>query len=104
MSSLFRLAAADVPAGQARQIRPPDREPLAVYHIDGEFYATDDTCTHGQASLSEGEIDGGLIICPYHGGAFCIRTGEVRSAPCTQPVRVYAVVREGDELCIDLGE
>jgi nitrite reductase/ring-hydroxylating ferredoxin subunit len=104
MSTRFQLLAADVPAEQVRRVCPPGREPIAVYHIDGEFHATDDRCTHGDASLSEGEIEDGLIVCPHHAGAFCIRTGEARSAPCYEALRAYPIVRDGDALFIELGE
>jgi len=56
--------------GQAKQINLPDRPPLAIFNIDGNFYATDDTCTHGLASLAEGYIEDGVVECPWHGGTF----------------------------------
>jgi nitrite reductase/ring-hydroxylating ferredoxin subunit len=69
---------------------------LAVYHVDGEFYATDDECTHGCASLAEGELDGHVIECGLHFGAFDVRTGAAVQAPCFTPVRTYKVeVRDG---------
>ena len=49
---------------------------LAVFNLDGQFYVTDDACTHGPGSLSEGEIFDDIIECNFHQGQFCIRTGE----------------------------
>ena len=71
-------------------------QPLAVFHLeDGEFYVTDDTCTHGDASLADGEIDGCEVECPFHAGAFDIKTGEPCGAPCTIPLKTYqSIVRE----------
>lgn len=88
----------DVPAGGCRRIDLADRPPLAVFNLDGRYYVTDDTCTHGVASLCDGEIDGddGVVECPFHQGAFEIATGRPAGAPCTIPLRVYPVeVREG---------
>ena len=55
---------------------------LAVYHIDGTFYATDDECTHAAASLADGMIDGDTIECCMHMGSFHIPTGRVVEPPC----------------------
>ena len=64
---------------------------LAVFNLEGEIYVTDDLCTHGPGSLSEGYIDGDVIECDFHNGAFNIRTGEVVTPPCMIPLRTYAV-------------
>jgi ethylbenzene dioxygenase ferredoxin component len=58
---------------------------------DGIFI-TDDTCTHGSASLSEGYLEGDVIECPFHGGAFDIRTGEPTAFPCAEALRTYAAI------------
>ena len=70
--------------------------PVALYNLDGAFYATDDTCSHGQASLADGEIDGDLVECPFHGGCFEIKTGLPAGAPCTEPITRYDLVVEDD--------
>jgi nitrite reductase/ring-hydroxylating ferredoxin subunit len=69
---------------------------LAVYNVGGEFYATDDECTHAAASLSEGILEGDVIECALHFGAFNVKTGEAVQAPCFTPLRTYKVaVRDG---------
>jgi nitrite reductase/ring-hydroxylating ferredoxin subunit len=69
---------------------------LAVFNVDGTFYVTDDACTHGPGSLSEGFVDGDVVECNFHGGQFNIRTGEVVGPPCMVPVKTYpAVVVDG---------
>lgn len=65
---------------------------LAVFNLDGEFFVTDDACTHGPGSLSEGCIAGDEVECDFHNGAFNIRTGEVTAAPCMIPVKTYRTV------------
>jgi nitrite reductase/ring-hydroxylating ferredoxin subunit len=74
---------------------------LAVHNVDGEFFATDDHCTHGPGSLSEGELDGYEIECDFHQGRFDVRTGEVLGPPPWVPVRAYPVVVEGDRVLIE---
>lgn len=77
--------------GEVRKLTLPDRPPVAVYRLRDGFHATDDTCTHGQASLSEGIIFGDEIECPFHGGTFRIHTGEAVRAPCLVPLKTYPV-------------
>jgi nitrite reductase/ring-hydroxylating ferredoxin subunit len=64
--------------------------------VDGELFISDDTCSHGEASLSEGTVDGAEIECPWHSGKFCLRTGAALNFPAVTPIRVYpATVRDG---------
>jgi len=90
----------DVEPGSALLVEIDDLE-LAVYNVDGEFYVTDDRCTHGPGSLSEGYLDGCVIECDFHNGAFDIRTGEVVAPPCMVPLKTYDVVVEnGDVMAV----
>ncbi len=93
---LFLCRTEEVAAGDILRIETTNLPPLAVYNLGGSFHVTDDTCTHGEASLADGEIDGNLIECPFHAGCFDIATGEPAGAPCTEPIKVYAVeVKDG---------
>ena len=80
--------AEDVATGEVLKVETGDLT-VAVYNLDGEFYVTDDACTHGPGSLSEGFIDGDVIECNFHQGRFNIRTGEVVLPPCMVPVKIY---------------
>ena len=91
----------DVEVGAARRIEAAGLT-LAVYNLDGEFLVTDDHCTHGPGSLSEGFIDGDLIECNFHQGVFNIRTGEVVRPPCMVPVKTYKTVVEGGRVYIEV--
>ena len=91
---------ADVAPGNAIKVETGDLI-LAVYNVDGEFFVTDDACTHGPGSLSEGYIDGDVVECNFHNGQFNIKTGEVVSPPCMIPVKTYRVVVENDRVMID---
>lgn len=97
--SLLKLCDIDaIPDDGILRVEPAGLPPLAVYKIGGAVYVTDDTCTHGEASLADGEIDPDCcaIVCPYHLGSFDIRTGEPMAAPCTDPLKIYPVVlRDG---------
>ena len=82
----------------------PDGRRVAVYHFDGSFYATDDNCSHGNASLSEdGTLDGCVIECGLHFGSFDIRTGAVVAAPCTRPLRTDPVQIRDGAVWLELG-
>jgi nitrite reductase/ring-hydroxylating ferredoxin subunit len=75
---------------------------LAVFNLDGEFYVTDDLCTHGPGSLSEGYIDGDVVECNFHNGQFNIRTGEVVLPPCMVPIKTYPTIVEGEKVFIEV--
>ena len=82
--------------GMKRIAVPGRRDSLCVYRTTDGVFVTDDTCTHGLASLSEGYLEDGVVRCPYHGGAFDIRTGAAVDAPCTEPIQAYrAWVEDG---------
>jgi nitrite reductase/ring-hydroxylating ferredoxin subunit len=85
----------DVPSGEAIRIEVAGLT-LAVYNVDNTFYVTDDACTHGPGSLSEGFLDGEVIECNFHQGCFNVRTGEVVTPPCVVPIKTYkAFVEQG---------
>jgi nitrite reductase/ring-hydroxylating ferredoxin subunit len=75
---------------------------LAVYNLEGQFYVTDDECTHASASLADGFLEDGIIECSLHAGAFDVRTGAVKAPPCSFALRTYKVVLQGDDICVDL--
>lgn len=81
----------DVPEDDVIQVVLADGHAVAVYNWEGAYYCTDDLCTHGEASLADGEIEDGSILCPFHLGSFCIKTGEATAAPCHEPVKSYPV-------------
>lgn len=75
---------------------------VAVFNLDGAFHVTDDACTHGPGSLSEGFIDGDHVECNFHQGVFNIRTGEVVQPPCVVPVKTYPTVVEDGIVYIEV--
>jgi nitrite reductase/ring-hydroxylating ferredoxin subunit len=97
---------AEVGAGTARQIelREASPEPFALFNVEGGLHLTEDTCTHAFASLSQGEIQGNIVYCPLHGGAFDVTTGQPCEPPCMLPIKRYRVWVEGETVMSDLTE
>jgi nitrite reductase/ring-hydroxylating ferredoxin subunit len=85
----------EVELGKAIRIEK-DGLTLAVFNVNGEFLVTDDACTHGPGSLSEGCISGEVVECDFHNGAFNIRTGEVVEPPCMIPLKTYRTLVDSD--------
>ena len=93
---ILLCSTADVAAGGALKVEANDLI-LAVFNLNGAFYVTDDTCTHGPGSLSEGYITDDVVECDFHNGAFNIKTGEVVAPPCIVPLKTYpAIVEDGN--------
>ncbi|MGW7516170.1 bifunctional 3-phenylpropionate/cinnamic acid dioxygenase ferredoxin subunit [Streptomyces sp. NPDC054796] len=82
----------DLPEGES--IRVATQPPIAVFHSEGRLYAIDDTCTHQDASLSEGWLEGCLIECPLHEASFDLRTGTPTCLPARKAVRTHPVTVE----------
>jgi nitrite reductase/ring-hydroxylating ferredoxin subunit len=101
MSQRIDLCSADeIAPGNAIKVETGELV-LAVYNIDGEYFVTDDLCTHGPGSLSEGYIDGDVVECNFHNGQFNIKTGEVVAPPCMIPIKTYKTKVEGGRVFIE---
>ena len=75
---------------------------IAVANVGGRFYAFDDTCTHEQCSLADGDLAGTTVTCMCHGAEYDVRTGEVLAPPAPLPVKVYRTRVDGDSLQIEV--
>ena len=73
-----------------------NEENVAVYNVNGKFYATSDACTHAEGPLSDGWLEGTIVTCPWHDSCFDVTTGEVRCGPAKEPLITYRVIIEGD--------
>jgi nitrite reductase/ring-hydroxylating ferredoxin subunit len=100
MQRLDLCSTADVAPGNALRVEAGGLT-LAVFNVDGEFFVTDDLCTHGPGSLAEGYIDGDVVECNFHNGQFNIKTGEVVSPPCMVPIKTYKTIIENGRLHIE---
>jgi 3-phenylpropionate/trans-cinnamate dioxygenase ferredoxin subunit len=93
----------DVKPGNAARFDVVDHR-LCVVNIDGTFYVIGDECSHADFSLAEGDVwtDEREIECPKHGSTFSLVDGEPQSLPATQPVPVYAVRIDGDDVIVSV--
>jgi 3-phenylpropionate/trans-cinnamate dioxygenase ferredoxin subunit len=93
----------DVAPGSARRF-DVDGHGIALVRIGDDFYAIADRCSHADYSLSEGDVweDEVEIECPKHGSTFSLKTGEPQTLPATQPVPVYTVQIDGDDVSVML--
>ena len=80
----------DIPVGES--VRIHGEVPIAVFNVDGELFAIDDTCTHQDASLSDGWLEGCAVECPLHAACFDLRTGLPSGPPARTPVRTHTVL------------
>ena len=92
-------ALTDLPEGESTRVVA--HVPVAVFNAEGELFAIDDTCTHQDASLSEGWLEGCMIECPLHAAMFDLRTGKPTGPPAKRPVRTYPVLVEGGVVYVD---
>lgn len=90
----------DIPVDEAKRVIIGEQQ-IAIFNLDGEFYATDDVCTHAYASLSEGYIEDGCVECPLHAGLFDIRTGKAQGVPVTEDIRTFPVRVEGEDIYVE---
>ncbi len=87
----------EIAEGTCRIVRLDD-VPVAVFHVDGRYWAIEDVCTHDGGPLAEGVLKGCEVECPRHGARFDIRTGAALSAPAFTPVPTYEVRVQGDDI------
>ncbi len=87
-------AAEDVPDGALRRVEAGGRA-VCLGRVDGAWVAFDDTCTHQECPLSDGDLDGPIVMCPCHGSEFDVRTGDVLTPPALDPLPIFEI-RERD--------
>ncbi|EJU15009.1 MULTISPECIES: non-heme iron oxygenase ferredoxin subunit [unclassified Sphingomonas] len=103
MKTMIRLCkAADVTEGEPVAVNRDGLPALAVYCFENRYFATDNTCTHGNAFLTDGYQDGMIIECPFHGGAFDIGSGAPTAFPCQIALKTYKVVLDDGWIAIEV--
>ncbi|GGZ99964.1 (2Fe-2S)-binding protein [Ignatzschineria ureiclastica] len=100
MAKILICSISDVAPGEMRKFETEVGD-LLLFNREGEFYVTDDQCTHATASLAEGDYFDDTVSCPKHWGEFNIITGEATAAPCRKPLRTYFVMVEDDQIYVD---
>jgi 3-phenylpropionate/trans-cinnamate dioxygenase ferredoxin subunit len=91
----------EIPQDKGKLVEAGGRK-LAVFNVDGKFYAIDDTCTHRGGPLSEGQLERYDVTCPWHGSVFDVRTGNVLQPPATRSVAHYEVRVAGNDIEIEI--
>jgi 3-phenylpropionate/trans-cinnamate dioxygenase ferredoxin component len=90
----------DVPAGEGRVIEAGARA-LALFNVDGVFYALDNACSHRGGPLGEGDLDGRVVACPWHGWRWDVTTGANLNNPAVK-MACFPVSVEGDQIWVEL--
>jgi 3-phenylpropionate/trans-cinnamate dioxygenase ferredoxin subunit len=104
MAAFVKVAnRSELPPG-SKQLAEVDGRPIAVFNVDGQFYAIDDVCTHDGGPLAEGEFSGCEVQCPRHGARFDVRTGKALSFPAIEPVATHLVEVRGDDVLVALND
>jgi len=102
MAKLLKIAKTkDVPPGEAAAFTVEGQK-IALFNVEGTYYAIGDTCTHRGGPLSEGEVQGTKVTCPWHGADFDIKTGAVLGPPAQNSVPSYKVMVDGDDIKVEV--
>ena len=102
MAGFVKAAKTDeIAAGQGKMVEVSGKK-IALFNVEGSFYAIDDTCTHRGGPLSEGSLDGKEVTCPWHGAIYDVTSGEVLSPPAPQGVARYDVRVEGGDIEVEV--
>jgi 3-phenylpropionate/trans-cinnamate dioxygenase ferredoxin subunit len=89
----------------SKKLAEIDGRAIAVFHVEGGYFAIDDVCTHDGGPLAEGELlPGGQIRCPRHGARFDVRTGRALSMPAVEPVCTHRVELRGEDIYVALDD
>lgn len=91
----------EMPPGKLNKVSVNGKEVLVV-NLDGNYFAMDDTCTHSGASLSEGQLDGSTVTCPWHGSTWDCKTGKLEKFPAKiNDLKSYKVLVESDNIFLE---
>ena len=102
MGEFVKVASAnEIAPGQARLINIKGEE-IALFNIEGVFFAIQNACTHEEGPLVEGDIEGHEVTCPWHGARFDVRTGEVLCPPAYEDVHRYNVRLIGTDIELEI--
>lgn len=91
----------DLAEGEAIAVEVADKT-IAIFHVEGNLYAIDDMCSHEEAPLCEGVLEGFEIECPWHAARFCIKTGKALTPPAYEDLDRYNVRFNGDDIELEL--
>ncbi len=91
----------DVPEGSGHCVEVEGQR-VALFNVGGTYFAIDDVCTHEGGPLSEGDLEGEEVTCPWHNAIFNVRTGECQCPPADEDVRTFPIHVNGEDLEVEL--
>ncbi len=102
MPGEIRIASVnDIPEGEVQAFEI-EGKPVAVARDEGQVYAFENDCSHRHCTLDDGDLDDSQIACACHGSVFDLETGDPTGPPATEPIAVYPVRLEGDDIFVTL--
>ncbi len=102
MAEFFKVAkVSEIPPG-GKKLVEVDFVPVAIFNVDGDFYAIEDVCTHDGGPLLEGTLERDEIVCPRHGARFNVRTGQPLCMPAVEPIDCFEVKIEGNNILVSI--
>ena len=102
MQKVRICAASEMSDGDMRRLEV--RPPIAIFRVEGEFFATAATCTHMESCLTEGYLDDDVVECALHGAKFNVRDGRALALPATTPLQTFPVHVEDGEVFVEVGD
>jgi nitrite reductase/ring-hydroxylating ferredoxin subunit len=102
MQKMRICAASEMADGDMRRVEA--RPAIAIFRVEGEFFATAATCTHMESCLTEGYLDDDVVECALHGAKFNVRDGRALALPATTPLQTFPVHVEGGDIYVEVGE
>ncbi len=102
MPQLVKVAQVNELSSGECKVVDAEGQSIALFNVDGTFCAIDNTCTHVGGPLGEGDIDGEIVTCPWHGAGFNVKTGAVTNPPAGSDLRSFPVKVEGDDVLVEL--
>jgi nitrite reductase/ring-hydroxylating ferredoxin subunit len=91
----------DPPPGGGRAVQVAGRS-IAIFNVEGTIHAIDNDCTHDGAPLSEGAVEDGCVVCPWHGAQFDLTSGKALTPPAVEDVQSYRIVMSGEDILIEI--
>ncbi len=91
----------EIPPGQAKVVQINGKI-VAIFNSDGKYYAVEKSCPHLGGSLNEGEVEGEVVTCPWHGSKFSLKTGEVLGEPAKRGIKSYKVMVEESKIKVEI--
>jgi len=101
MAEVTVAQVAQVPPGTGKVVSAGGKS-VALFNVDGTFYAIDNTCTHQGGPLGEGHVQGTAVTCPWHGSQFDVTSGQVLRGPARTPVATYPAHVRGSDVLVDV--